>query len=532
MGLNSDLFRGDPVLEAAAKFDAAHIAPGARGPHVRKIQTALNALDGARLIEDGAYGRKTAAAVLAYKRKRNIVNRAYQTQPDDIVGRMTVASIDAELVGTETRPRIVAVHPSAPIAQRVRSFKDFEPRSAAQAASRAKTLVAAPNPASVVTLLQMRTEEMLLQRGRSGSFTVLDGVGAQVVCWDREVGLVVDPAEPLAHGGMLPVTRKSHEFRVVAVRPGRSFVEARRPGPLATRFGDMFPLVVVEPRTKLTWRPKWLVTPSDRFRVNPWGVRPFGPAPVPGMLLKSAWVEFEGGVDPDESIAPVDFQLGLLQTVMASRCVATYVDANNRPTWTYTITQKSAPVRDTADPKGQREPPWYTTDARVSLDAARTVKSSDGPQMPVPWRTRNGKGRLVSTEGADAFFTWLAVRRKADKKVITCASRCAAVAVNQRTRFRPDAIAISIGNALQNQPGGRHVVSGMAGQLGLPVRPAKGDLHFGRGGHDHHGKGRRRGGASQTQSRRPGGHRRRQRNLGGPAGRLTRAPPLKTIARR
>jgi hypothetical protein len=92
-------------------------------------------------------------------------------------------------------------------------------------------------------------------------------------------------------------------------------------------------------------------------------------------------------------------------------------------------------VRDTADPKGQREPPWYTKDARVSLDAARTVKSSDGPQMPVPWRTRNGKGRLVSTEGADAYFTWLAVRRKADKKVIPLA--WAGWQVNWGCRFDP-----------------------------------------------------------------------------------------------
>jgi peptidoglycan hydrolase-like protein with peptidoglycan-binding domain len=79
MSLQSKLFRGDPKLEAAAVSDSAHIMLGASGPHVLKIQTALNLLDGAGLDPDSKYGPATAAAVLAYKRKRNIVNRSYQT---------------------------------------------------------------------------------------------------------------------------------------------------------------------------------------------------------------------------------------------------------------------------------------------------------------------------------------------------------------------------------------------------------------------------------------------------------------------
>jgi hypothetical protein len=47
MALQSKLFRGDPKLEAAAKSNPAHILPGASGPHVGKIQTALTQLDGA-----------------------------------------------------------------------------------------------------------------------------------------------------------------------------------------------------------------------------------------------------------------------------------------------------------------------------------------------------------------------------------------------------------------------------------------------------------------------------------------------------
>ena len=101
MTLQSRLLRNDPNLEAAAVRDSAHIVPGAKGEHVRKIQTALIQLDGAALTTDGSYGPRTAAAVLAYKKKRNIVNHAYQTQADDIVGRMTIARLDKELLAAE-----------------------------------------------------------------------------------------------------------------------------------------------------------------------------------------------------------------------------------------------------------------------------------------------------------------------------------------------------------------------------------------------------------------------------------------------
>jgi hypothetical protein len=97
MPLQSPLFRGDRALEAAAVSDTAHITPGARGEHVRKIQLALIQLDGASIVADGIYGPATAAAVLAYKRKRNIINPAYQAAPDNIVGKMTMNFLDQEM---------------------------------------------------------------------------------------------------------------------------------------------------------------------------------------------------------------------------------------------------------------------------------------------------------------------------------------------------------------------------------------------------------------------------------------------------
>lgn len=104
MALKSGLFRGDPKLEAAAIFDQAHITPGASGPHVTKIQLALIQLDGARIKADGAYGPATAAAVLAYKQKRNIINRSYESKADNIVGKMTIASLDSEMLAKEAPP--------------------------------------------------------------------------------------------------------------------------------------------------------------------------------------------------------------------------------------------------------------------------------------------------------------------------------------------------------------------------------------------------------------------------------------------
>ena len=110
MSLKSKLFNGDPKLDAASKSHPAHILPGAMGDHVAKIQQALARLDNASI--DGSereakrYGSSTANAVLAYKKQRGIINRSYQTQPDNIVGIMTLAAMDEELQAQETTTTI------------------------------------------------------------------------------------------------------------------------------------------------------------------------------------------------------------------------------------------------------------------------------------------------------------------------------------------------------------------------------------------------------------------------------------------
>jgi hypothetical protein len=50
----------------------------------------------------GKYGTSTAAAVLSFKTRRNIVNRSYQNVADDIVGKMTIAELDKEIAKKES----------------------------------------------------------------------------------------------------------------------------------------------------------------------------------------------------------------------------------------------------------------------------------------------------------------------------------------------------------------------------------------------------------------------------------------------
>jgi hypothetical protein len=109
MPLVSNLFKSNRALEACAVQDSAHVTLGAIGNHVAKIQLAISVLDGFVIdrneLQMQRYGRSTAAAVLAYKKKRQIINRSYQNAPDDIVGKMTIASLDQEIRRREIRPK-------------------------------------------------------------------------------------------------------------------------------------------------------------------------------------------------------------------------------------------------------------------------------------------------------------------------------------------------------------------------------------------------------------------------------------------
>ncbi|MEP7213577.1 MAG: hypothetical protein ABI791_10895 [Acidobacteriota bacterium] len=106
--MNSKLFRGDAALEACLVNDKAHLVVGTRGSHIPKIQRALVKLDGFLIdiseVTAGLYGPTTAKAVLNYKTSRGIINFSYQTTPDNIVGKMTIATLDRDMVLSESRP--------------------------------------------------------------------------------------------------------------------------------------------------------------------------------------------------------------------------------------------------------------------------------------------------------------------------------------------------------------------------------------------------------------------------------------------
>jgi peptidoglycan hydrolase-like protein with peptidoglycan-binding domain len=109
MPLISNLFRNNKRLQSCLVSDPAHVTPGSTGEHVRLIQFALLDLDSAEIapaeLDAQQYGSSTASAVLAFKRKRNIINRAYRSTPDNVVGKMTIAALDSAMYERQYTPR-------------------------------------------------------------------------------------------------------------------------------------------------------------------------------------------------------------------------------------------------------------------------------------------------------------------------------------------------------------------------------------------------------------------------------------------
>jgi len=115
MPLRSGALAGDERLEACLVKDNAHLTLGVQGEFVAKVQAALIYLDDLTIddqeLETWTYGSSTAAAVLAFKKKRKIINRSYQQTEDDIVGKMTIKALDDELAIAEAMPVNLATSP-------------------------------------------------------------------------------------------------------------------------------------------------------------------------------------------------------------------------------------------------------------------------------------------------------------------------------------------------------------------------------------------------------------------------------------
>jgi hypothetical protein len=106
MALKSKWFADNIRCQQCAVDHGKHILRGDSGLHVYLVQQALNMLDGSVIegkeLDQWSYGPSTAAAVLRYKEARDIVNRSYQQKADDIVGKMTMASLDEGMSGFES----------------------------------------------------------------------------------------------------------------------------------------------------------------------------------------------------------------------------------------------------------------------------------------------------------------------------------------------------------------------------------------------------------------------------------------------
>jgi hypothetical protein len=232
MPLESKLFSGDAKLEAAATSDAAHIIQGASGDHVRKIQLALNQLDGERLDVDGQYGSATAAAVLVYKQKRKIINTNYQTEADNIVGRMTVARLDSDLCDLEiaAEPVIIDVlypqiykemhYPMLSFAVPVSIIASFANGTAPRAAFAPSLGPGAPNiaPGPMIKL----------DVGHVAKIRVTNGKDALIYWIDDQVITVRSPTGQL--GPLGPVPSNSEVYDVMAIKAGGAVVVVNKTG--------------------------------------------------------------------------------------------------------------------------------------------------------------------------------------------------------------------------------------------------------------------------------------------------------------
>ena len=115
MPLKSSTLSGDERLESCLVSNPAHLTVGSQGDFVAKVQAALSFLDNLEIddaeLASSTYGASTAAAVLAYKKKRKIVNTTYQQREDNIVGKMTIKSLDDELAVAENEPVDLSISP-------------------------------------------------------------------------------------------------------------------------------------------------------------------------------------------------------------------------------------------------------------------------------------------------------------------------------------------------------------------------------------------------------------------------------------
>lgn len=130
----------------------------------------------------------------------------------------------------------------------------------------------------------------------------------------------------------------------------------------------------------------------------------------------SGKVKVSGGTDAQAT----DWEAGFIQTITASEIKAHYAGSKTQKLWTVTV---ACPKRDALAVGGA---PWYDPNnvngpGRVAFSKTKSSVSVllwDRPQLPTPWTTPDGKGKLSSTSGKDVFTAWMIARKKTDPKTI------------------------------------------------------------------------------------------------------------------
>jgi hypothetical protein len=179
-------------------------------------------LDGANITADGVYGPATAAAVLAYKQKRDIVNRSYQTEADNIVGKMTMASLDSELVKQQPAPAPrapVQIKPLSASRLRLRPLpilsliESSQPLRLNVASGAAKTVGAPPPGPPTVAGPKFLDVVLEMRRHSVGQVVVIDGDFGEVVVEDPAIVLIA-PDAPVGASDRASVVANPQTFKV------------------------------------------------------------------------------------------------------------------------------------------------------------------------------------------------------------------------------------------------------------------------------------------------------------------------------
>jgi len=252
MALRSRLLGDDARLRAAAVSSSSHVQQPDRGPHVDKIQVALNRLDEAKLVVDGVFGSATAAAVLAFKRKRNIVNRDYQTAPDAIVGQMTIAALDAEMVLAEQigpldinvrgvaaryhvrrHPAVPPFNRQLPVAwRRLQSgIRDAGPQTPTPPipATTPKTVRLPPNSATLCVVMNTARNTIAVCRNLPDPVGGVPFVAGKIVfISDFSSQSTANASPDIADGGTVSLTQDPHNLRLELFRPGNATITVMR----------------------------------------------------------------------------------------------------------------------------------------------------------------------------------------------------------------------------------------------------------------------------------------------------------------